>query len=124
MAWKRRVKTGASLSDPSLSMYAGKLSGPGAVKRLMFERGLRTPSQPISNSGTVGWGLVPRDGSVAVSSLVITNVNWSFKTFAFDSLSLCRMPFFIEGATPELSHRLLLMKDQNFLGFTFRRRSC
>ena len=60
--------------------------------------------------------LGPRFGRLEVFALVKTEKNCSFRRRVLLILSLCSLPSLSSEATPVLSHRLLLMYDQNLLG--------
>ena len=76
-----------------------------------------TPFRSISSSGRSEFEFKAMSGSSAESSLVNTDVNWLFNMFALAFGLMCDIPFCLSGAMPDDSHFLLLMKDQNFLGF-------
>ena len=56
-------------------------------------------------------------GSSVESSFVNTDVNWLLRIFALALGFMCVIPLCFNGAMPDVSHFLLFINVQNFLGF-------
>ena len=114
--WKMVARVGAISLAVSLRNFVHIPSGPVALCGFRPRRSLATPSVEILSGGRSGWRLSPISGSGLSFSWLNTLVNWSFRISALDLLSVSVFPSFVREATLQLSHRLLLTKDQNFFG--------
>jgi hypothetical protein len=90
------------------------------VSVLMFFSSFSTPLHSILMFSILLYFKSPMLGSGSdVSSLVKTDLNWSFSKFALVLLSWCKMPFFFIPDTPTLSVRFDFTYFQKVLLFLF-----
>ena len=97
------------------------LSGPLAlcVCGLMLLNSFWMPCVVMVSDGITGCGLAPLFGMLSIDSVhvVNTDLNCSFKMFAFCIVSATSCPSFFKGATPLLSVLSDFMKKKSFFGF-------
>ena len=93
------------------------LSGPLALCGLMLSSSFRMPGVVMVSGGISGCGLTPLLGMLSIDSVVNTDLNCSFKMFAFCLVSATSCPYFFKGATPLLSVLSDFMKEKSFFGF-------
>ena len=93
------------------------LSGPLALCGLMLSSSFWMPGVVMVSGGITGCGLTPLLGMLSIDSVVNTDLNCSFKMFAYCLVSATSCPSFFKGATPLLSVLSDFMKEKSFFGF-------
>jgi hypothetical protein len=86
--WYILVSPGASCLAHSFNILFGMLSGPEALEGFIFLSNFSMPSDRISRSGIDLLMCFVVFGSVLLSSLVNTDLNWFISMFAFP----CHLP--------------------------------
>ena len=102
--WNNLDSAGANSDDAAWSIFVGIWSDPAALFTFRFFCSLYTPFSVMFMSGMLLKLLGPLFGIGPSSSLVKTDVNWSFRMLALLWLSLFKKPcLFFNGATPTYS---------------------
>ena len=113
LSWKIVVRNWANSTASSFSILAGMRSGPDVLLGLSLCKSFATPSLLTLIFDIAGYGTPSGVGMSLVSSLVHVDSYCLLRMSALSFGLACSLPLSLSGATPLVSLRSDLMKDQN-----------
>ena len=93
------------------------LSGPLALCGLMLLSSFWMPCVVMVSDGITGCGLTPLLGMLSIDSVVNTDLNCSFKMFAFCLVSATSCPSFFQGSNSTVVSSEWLYEGEEFFWF-------